>query len=654
MMKAASRLVSYIPVSCNSPKKGEPGQRSQGPSSGHGITTWLRKNLVYLLQVTALCSCLAVSSVRAEDYYFSDCQSGGAGTIGEPYCLDPDGDGTNESIEFLMDGVEPDVAPGDIIYVCAGACNGTGTTTYHFGSAGSDRDGETFAIDPEVSGTSSSPITITPYCTGGTCETVIFSGDSDADGVLDTSDLQHMVDNDTSRANDKSNYSWLCDPNADGTPNLIFEKVRKEIFNVTRGPHGWVWDGCEFRLSGKAQHMWDGGDLWIPGLGTDGCDQFSSDHKGFGIHAKYCDTTLTIKNNIFHHLCGAGLRITGNPDAQAILIENNEFYNVSTAVNDFTNTNITYRGNYSHDTGGFSLEERMVNVLFEDNTIACLGEYVLADPSKSDGDRCARGILISDGNNSNALEDVHYNVVIRRNKIFGTNFGGGTGNMFTGISWDGVNCKTSADFTCPDEANPKFIIENNMVWNTRHRGGPTGVRAGISVRSDNTVIVRNNTVFNTDRAGISLRSGSGKHVVRNNLVVQAANPEELRMADGGHTIENNNFHPGSSGGDVICISNNDDGTCNTSYSCSEIQSFGSGNKCAPTTFVGTAGAPLSWDLHLPLNDNVNRDAGTTLSLGPQDDIDKQARTGQVDIGADEIDVADSTPPAAPLNLRVLP
>ena len=48
---------------------------------------------------------------------------------------------------------------------------------------------------------------------------------------------------------------------------------------------------------------------------------------------------------------------------------------------------------------------------------------------------------------------------------------------------------------------------------------------------------------------------------------------------------------------------------------------------------------------------VNKDAGVK---GASDDIDKQPRTGLVDIGADELSATDTTPPAPPTNVRVVP
>ena len=615
-----------------------------------------------------------------------DCATGGSGTVSDPYCLDPGNDGLAESFDYVMDGISPDVGPGDNIFLCAGACDGVGTAMYrpenHDNTSVSVFPKTDVLFDPVTDGTASQPITIQPYCTGNplTCETVIISGDTNANNTYDPgTDAQAIffnVDAATCCTNPKGSggkdhYHVFGDPDGDGTPNLIFEKARGHAFFNGEGGNGWIIDGLEIRFIGAEffQNPLPGSG----GIGDVGCNSgvFSSYAFYVGrMGGPQGPANITIRNNKIHSICHVAVRslencgLTGGNDCTdgqgEMLVENNEFYNMEAVANGHQGRNWTFRGNYAHDTNsGIGVEEQVFNVLIEDNTLACLGEYKLDDDFK-----CRKQIAIGDGDAppSNGCGDAGTNsgsglctardIIIRRNKVFGASYlnepGNGKGYLRGGIV-------VTAHNSTGDLGNT--VIENNMVWNIKPRfscklssisGGRGDVNESpIGINTSDRVIVQNNTVYDAACWGILV--GGTNHIIRNNLIVESRNqgtlsdlPELMVLADAaGSTLEYNNMHYGSQADPVLQIGE-------TTYNCADTFP-GVGNFCTATTFMNTNGPKDTWDLHLIATDIVNQDSGTSAVGGVTDDIDKQSRLGLVDVGADEI----VTIPQPPTNLRIV-
>ena len=194
---------------------------------------------------------LSANAASAATYYFSSCATGGVGTITNPYCVDPAGNGQNISFGYLMNGASPELSAGDTVNLCAGACDGSGTATYNLSAAGTNNEGDSYAIAPQVSGTASAPITIETY----PGETVILSGDTNANSAMDSGDVGTLLTNDTSAAGGMGWYVWK---------NIIFERSRSYMMNLRAGPDNWNFDNIEVRYTGN---MWNGGDYV-----TNGCD----------------------------------------------------------------------------------------------------------------------------------------------------------------------------------------------------------------------------------------------------------------------------------------------------------------------------------------------------------------------------------------------
>ena len=554
---------------------------------------------------------LAATPARAASHYFSNCVQGGAGTLANPYCMDPDGSGKKASLAYLMDGAAPDVGPGDTIYLCAGACDGAGTGTYNLGVQGTTTNGSTYAIAPVVSGTQASPITIQAF----PGETVILSGDTNGNGVADTTEPSDLVTNLTAAGANKAWYVWK---------NLIVERVKSIAFYLNANPANWTFDNIEVRYVGPT--MWSGQDL-----SAAGCD---NQQNNYVFKVADLAAPLTIRNSRFHHVCGFAHRNTVNDSTTAsMLIEKNEYYNVSDVSNDFIGRNVTYRGNYVHDCiDGFGVEENMKNVVIEDNIISCPGVY----KATPDG-RCYVAITVNDGNNGSG--GTTKNITIRRNRIYGAvdgQFGGAASGWFLcPLQFTATNTTESIN----------SVIENNMIWHGWSPSSSELCAAGIGVKTNRSeVIIQNNTVYDSTYGIAADATVAGvAYTIRNNLLVRAnkngSNRVELWIGPNAanSSITYNNLDPDGQGGSVMTIAG-------TNYGCSQIASFQSGNKCASTSFVKVSGAVMDWDLHLASTDTSNRNVWT---VGPTEDIDRGARSTPADVGVDEYgSVASGAPTAA--------
>ena len=537
-----------------------------------------------------------VSLAHGVDYYFSDCATGGAGTQGDPYCLDPGATGTNESFEFVMNGSAPDVVAGDTIFLCAGACDGTGTTTYHVETTGTNLDAKTYVFDPQVSGTSGQPITITTH----PGETVIISGDSNNNGVNDPTDVDVLFTTNTTVGRGKG---WYV------IQNLTFEKTRSHIMQLREG-QDLVIDNVDLRFTDK---------LWTDMSAFDaGCVEGAN--PAYALTMRGLTTSYTVRNSRIYHICGFAHRNTSNPNAGSMLFENNEYWNMTTVSNDFVGRNQTWRNNFMHDVNtGLSVEEDMTNITIEDNTIACLGNYI----QNADGGCRGAGILIHNGNQGGGGFSTA-NITIRRNRIYGVTNGIAAG---TNHGWWGSGIR----FTVTNNVGAiNSVIENNMLWKIQSRFESLS-SAAIHVASNKSVTVQNNTIYD---AKYGLTVDTTAHVLRNNLVVKAFDmrislnrPEiEITSAAAATTLEHNNMWAAGDGDPVLDVAG-------TTYNCADTFP-GTNNICGVPDFVNIAGGPATWDLHLTPSDMTNRNAATP---GPTDDIDQDVRSLTTpDIGADEI------------------
>src|SRR5207249_6651461 len=238
------------------------------------------------------------------------CSVGGQGTKASPWCLDPNSDGTKESIMVLFDGNAPDAAPGDNIYLCAGACDGTGSATYNVSPTA-----PSYWFCSTISGTSAQPITIQNY----PGETVTISGDTNGNGTYDsTIDVGNLITN--ACAKYVTNIVWKGN-NVGSNKGLILEKSGGRMVTLDNsdvpsgadyyvgGPDGWVFDGLMLRYVGGV--MWGGGSFY-----AGGCYSGSQNHV-FQIHG--LTGPFTVKHCIIHSFCGFAHRDGNNNGGGAFL-----------------------------------------------------------------------------------------------------------------------------------------------------------------------------------------------------------------------------------------------------------------------------------------------------------------------------------------------
>jgi hypothetical protein len=577
--------------------------------------------------VAGVVSLLALSGspVLAIDYYFSTCghvarttgceDSSSLATCtspglsaGNPWCPDPGGDGTSEIFGYLMNGTGPEARAGDTIYLCADACDGSGS-----GTVLQEAD-----ILTQVPG----PITVT----GFPGEDVTIDGGEGAGPNLGRS--LHVNNNDGSHAN----YTFS---------NYNLTHFRANFFYLPQAADGWTISGMEMSYLGELQT-----DIGVGDTPSCGPTHLKNPYAVYMQDNSNNVRTFTFKENKVHHLCKFAIRCNNHPTTTAIVYKDNEFYNMAAVNNDFDCVHMTISNNTIWDVvDAISVENRSHHVVVEDNQIECRGVY---NVHGNGGQRnCRSGILVKDSGQGSIPGLIH-DITIRRNTIRGFT-SSNEGMMYAGISWE-AECLNSAGCT-----NINGIIENNFIsYLVPYLDGPQCCgRGAIDVRTNKGLTIRNNTIVRP-MLGLQLDGTvSGVvHDVRNNLIIDSQTSTGSLMQNvhvynnaANSTFTNNNFWNSLGSTNMVRYESG------TSYSCSQINSgnFPTNNVCFQPTLQNISGAPSNWNLHLQANDTGAIDRGTSASA-PGDDIDKDPRTGSVDIGADE-QGSDTTAPAAPRNLR---
>ena len=649
---------------------------------------------------------LVASPGWAADQYFAECTGNtGTGIVTDPYCLDMDNDGINESFQEAWDGnatpvADIDFASGDKIILCCNGGSGTcvGAPTECIFALGDDGDGpglssEVGPLTPSISGTAINPIVVTHYLS----EIIRLSGDADGDKVFDAGfDLQRF------QHQTGSDYiHFEC-----GTQNIIFEDIGAhddgDIVD-TNGSVGLSFDGCEFR--GIGDKMWEWDKAAEDPTNTShvhwALDAGGNTGRSLFIAANSC--SFTFKNNLVHHVAGVWTRNVLNDgcNGEVDLFENNEYYNVRRVNDSWINWDwdlnkgkkITYRNNYIHDTTiCFNYEHENFGHIMEDNICLCLGEWQM----NANG-HCFEAAITAFKENTGGNACANTTGQTVRRNIIGSRADGGASSIDCRADPPPANCGAyqsnpirfeggcispgpgcSATVGCQGfEANT--VIENNIIlrYHPTEGGASDLHNAAISVQTNqvDVIKIRNNTIYDSE-IGIHV-NGSAVEIepdIINNWIFKANDDGtrtemELKLsstADGG-IINNNNFYHGGLGSPTTIVAN----VGGTTYQCNGINALGTGNICSQAKavkcddthnctdgtgadtvagFCGKADRPCNgvsgvpgWDLHLDASDTVNKDAGTSTG-GATDDIDKEARDGSPDIGADEL-IATTPPPA---------
>lgn len=599
-----------------------------------------------------------------------------------------------ESFAGLFIEDAPVATAGDIIHLCAGACDGVGTAVYPLEGSDCFDGGQCSTthicvMHAEVEG----PITIEPYCENSTCETVILTGDSNFNNQYDAGEPEKFLDAtdcDGGNVDENSNYFINGDPDGDGIPNLIIEKFRNHAFYLSNNANGWNISGVEIRYLYDQTYRCTGANCDnVPndGVGTSALGCVPADTAGTAFTVNRQRGTLTMDRNHLHHICSFGYRLNnncvdagGNPTQSAgcttgpvaINIDDNQAWNIYGFANYHQAKNVNFRRNELHDINfGIQSEEQTKNILVEDNIVGCDGAYNVND--KSSQVRCSTGIAFVNGDNSpefggnDGCADTCADCpggtcsgacvapcfstgnIVRRNVVYGNGMNGSGGSLSSGIFYENYN-SGGADTT---------VIENNTVSRVQRSNScnlsnvSNRQETAMAIRSKDAILVQNNTIVDS---GCPVSLDKAPHTFINNIIARAYNgfnssdQRELYIfpdASGG-LIDFNYISPVDGSVAPICVGATEtySGSCSggSSIACANPLVYGAGNVCTTTgnvlqscqwsPFCATIGGTAEfWDLHAAA-DSIVIDIGTT---GATDDMDKQSRPfgAAFDIGADE-------------------
>ncbi len=616
---------------------------------------------------------LLAGQLWARDWYFSDCgtrtwttgcwQSAtlasckNAGDKANPYCPDPNGDGTRDFIAYLQDGAAPDAAAGDKIYMCAGAC---GTDAVTSATIGVNKTAPNPPTQHKcLASTWFMPKVNNLSVLGFPGETIVITGNPNGNASQDPGEPDVLIGQ------------------ANGFSGLLFKDFTLEESGIhwfcllDQGAPGWTLDHLVLKENTPA--VWNDADGIATGgaaKGPGNCKSpqtcqcgagASSSATEYGIYLGHQGTNkFTLKNSTLSASCGSALRIVANDESEqadgrlSFEIIDNEFFNMGLGVEFWKTHNIRIAGNHFHDVRRAIAPENGVSYVdIEQNRIECRGEYLVQT-----GGECSAAIGLESGDGQQAQDHTAHHVRIRGNTVVAANVGPTKGHFRAGITLDGPRCDKGHPQhpDCPFASDPGNIIENNFVslvtLPAASNASPHHARGAIGIKAYNPIAVRNNTIFGATY-GLTLQPDCPEAVISayNNIVDTIQNAEDGSpgigivlmpgmVAQEASVAYNNIFSAGKKQYAVRRCGSLTHDECTafgTSCGCgSKLTDCLSSetNKSAPSVFVNPSLSIDTNDLHLSPQDTSNLKAGTK---GAAQDIDKQARPseGQCDLGADE-------------------
>lgn len=603
------------------------------------------------------------------------------GTKENPWCLSPESGASMKRVSFAAmsdagagSALTDELAAGDTVYLCAGACDGIDTRTFYIEASASTSHASctngskpVFWL-PQADGTdASAAIRIVPYCgSPGACETVIFTSDANGDGIAQSTEPSTFMANAKSASTLFTDMGWITidgDPMNTGTPHIKFSNWGQLnnnsmfAFDCTDAgggdPDGDGVDNFTLRgveIDGFGLEGWSGLSMY-----DSGCVRGNrAGNGGFVFKMNDVGGPVTLEHNRYKNICGMVTRFNNNPDPAAV-------FNVtdSYAENGYTFSNDhDFQGpfpavdggatfNYQRLTlvdwvGGLTGEQNSSNWNVTDNDISCSGTRRMNDYPNGP---CFYGISYNDGDTpmcSSPGEPGCFadNVLIARNVIRGPSAVSSVlGGMASGIQFYATN--DSGIFS-------DVVIENNTItgifppWSSgtsscSAQSDPLFSRAAIGVCTPTEgVIARNNTLWG-GMLGFLLSGGPVELV--SNLVGGFSQSEITAFQPAISSVLTNN---------IFYDPNNPVCWDSVIYACANVgPGFNDGgartlNAC-PTTapsFSNQANPVLNWDAHLIVSDISGAFNGDPGCLGSTTDRESEERPwpwgGSCDIGADEV------------------
>jgi len=512
--------------------------------------------------------------VGPSTYYFSDCVSGGSGTINDPYCLDPAGGATNEFLMALFDGSGTQAVAGDTLVICCGGTDGCGdaTTTCTIAPAATGASTSTFS--PGVDGTGN-PITIQSY--PGDNPTI--TGDLNSNGTCDSGDANYLIYNLPSGYHFIGPMTWsrACIDAVHYVQNnsdqlwqdvRITEADKGAWADQTHGPKDVAGIGDnEYICSGggnpgyycSAKTLCAGGANqghvctsngdcpsstcsgdWATcngGACVDNPDKCYADSGGgFGIYNASSTGDFTLRRVTVDHICGMALRhiqATGG----TWTVEDSQIYDVAQLSNDWGTYNwrtltgqstIYHRNQFWDFQNGISIEDRNRYVTIEDNDFLCKGVYdVSADGYAKDCAAQGAAIQITGGDDAGGCphdgrSGSNADYTIRRNRFAGARYNGDSTSLngwFSGAIAILDGCRNQAACTAPGE--PWWCCDGPNQWHCNQGGQDNNGCSyyyGCLADGTHTNVVENNMLWDIwNNVGTSSRNPTrtGIHVSSN-------------------------------------------------------------------------------------------------------------------------------------------
>lgn len=551
----------------------------------------------------ALVGLFAAAPASATTFYFNDGSQAGSGTIGDPYGVDPNSDGKEDSWQFLFDGTGTEAAAGDTVYACCGACDGSGSCTIYVECSGTTPTFNgtlSYWLKPDVDA-SSNPITLAGY----PGEDVHFSGDSatasKGNGVLDgaqnactftdagggvlhaNNDVAtlvqlngilgtgyHFQNVTLERGSENGIITWGSYPNVG---DLVLDHVA--IDQV--GSDGWG------DTDGLGNNVNSGGvAAECKGLGNDpaccatrNCSGCTIDGStgGVALYLENLRGNVTVRNGSqINRTCGFAVRAVSNAWTNTLLtVEDSSFTDNTIIANiwgswDWQNnrglTAVWQRNEAEGWAQGLVFENQNKGALVTENDFWCSSRFIFPDNTYSKK-ACWTAISFEEGNSFGGVKRSGANAghIVTRNLVHGDRLCGDSGSLTNGWLQGGISitdgCRSNTQCTGPGSPWCCCTGQNAGVCNSGGggstcAGGDTpDARWGCTVGVDYGGKVENNIVWgvcggfdrgaNPDYAGIGIDSNTQYDVFNNTLdeVKVGISMEDRRGSAAAHVVRNN-------------------------------------------------------------------------------------------------------------------
>lgn len=538
---------------------------------------------------------LAASPLEAVTWYFSDCATGGDGSVTNPFCLQPPNSATTNystkvSIDTLFDttattggcytppctnGLQ-EAKAGDVIQLCCGGADGCGdattTCTYTVGTTSSAHEGIWWTPDLNPGN-----IQLMPY----PGDIVTISGDTDGDGVGE-------------QPGDVGTIAYIQGQHFYTITSITFDRFTENGFYFDASNYGaptegdWAFDRVFIDEIGK--DAWGDTDglgntpsvegtanacdgindpACCPSRGGSGCSGCTIDGStgGYAMYMGGINKPISFQNGGISRTCGFAIRdISSFGSNHEVLFRNNTFTNNTIIGNvwgsyDWQNLRgqtFKFIDNYVEGwADGLVLENQNRGVIIDHNTFNCSGTYHMMT-HEYEREECWPPIEINGGDFGNDRNGGNAGHQITRNTIYGARKSGDSaalaGWLWGGVSWND-GCRKNSHCTAANTPWCCCLGDGTGVCNSTTAGGTCdsgspSMKYGCNPDVQYGSLIENNIIYSTQsqiggvdvsRAGIGINTNNPVAIV-NNTVVGNEN-SALYLNDGAASVLGETQHP---------------------------------------------------------------------------------------------------------------